>query len=235
MGVPSAPSPVVINEIDYDQPGTDAAEFIELYNASSSPVNLGTWTLELVNGNGDTVYKTITLPDVELVPGGFYVVCSNAATVENCDLDASPDTNLIQNGALDAVGLSDSGTLMDAVSYEGDTGAPYTEGPVRLASLPSIQHLDPLRLREHRHSNLLNKRQRLSPRVLRPPPETTGERHMGRLHGGEAGSAADLFGRRCPRAIRLLRLKCTTNESVPMCGRSRISKKATPSLEALGA
>ena len=121
---------LVINEIDYDQPGTDAAEFIELYNAGSGGADLSTYTLELVNGTGGgaTVYNTIALPSVTLAAGDYFVVCGNAATTPNCDLDASPDTNLIQNGAPDAVGLRNSGTLVDAVSYEGDTGAPYTEG-----------------------------------------------------------------------------------------------------------
>jgi len=50
-------------------------------------------------------------------------------TVDNCDLDDGPDINFIQNGAPDAVGLRNgAGELVDAVSYEGDTGAPYTEG-----------------------------------------------------------------------------------------------------------
>ncbi|RJP47315.1 MAG: ExeM/NucH family extracellular endonuclease [Anaerolineaceae bacterium] len=43
-------------------------------------------------------------------------------------MDDGPDTNFIQNGAPDAVGLRWNGNLIDAVSYEGDTGAPYTEG-----------------------------------------------------------------------------------------------------------
>ncbi|UCG26454.1 MAG: endonuclease/exonuclease/phosphatase family protein [Chloroflexota bacterium] len=47
----------------------------------------------------------------------------------NCDLDVSPDSNLVQNGAPDAVALWDaSGALIDTVSYEGNTVAPYTEG-----------------------------------------------------------------------------------------------------------
>src|SRR6185503_612708 len=39
-----------------------------------------------------------------------------------------PDTDLIQNGAPDAVALRFGTTIVDTVSYEGDTGAPYTEG-----------------------------------------------------------------------------------------------------------
>jgi len=119
---------VVINEIDYDQPSTDAAEFIELKNVNPYAVDLSQLTLELVNGNGTVVYRTINLPSVILAAGDYFVVCANAATVANCDMDVSPDTNLIQNGAPDAVALRFNGTLIDAVSYEGDTGVPYTEG-----------------------------------------------------------------------------------------------------------
>ena len=121
---------LVINEIDYDQPGTDTAEFVEISNVSGQPIDLGTWELRLVNGTGGgaTVYNTVALPADTLGAGDHFVVCANAATVDNCDLDASPDTNFIQNGAPDAVALFDGPTLVDTVSYEGDTGAPFTEG-----------------------------------------------------------------------------------------------------------
>ncbi len=126
---PGPPS-IVINEIDYDQPSTDTAEFIEIKNVGSSIVTLGGSAIRLVNGSGASIYDTINLPDVNLVPGEYFVICANAATVANCDLDVSPDTNLIQNGAPDAVALvflADT-SILDTVSYEGDTAAPYTEG-----------------------------------------------------------------------------------------------------------
>jgi predicted extracellular nuclease len=122
---------LVINEVDYDQAGTDAAEFVEIKNVSSAPVDLAGYSLELVNGTGGgaAIYNTIALPSVSLAAGSYFVVCANAATVANCDLDDGPDTNFIQNGAPDAVGLRDgSAALIDAVSYEGNTGSPYTEG-----------------------------------------------------------------------------------------------------------
>jgi len=120
---------VVINEIDYDQVGTDNAEFLELKNIGASPVNLDNYDVQLVNGTGGgaTVYDTINLPNVNLAPGDYYVICANATTVINCDLDDGPDTDFIQNGAPDAIGLRLSGTVVDAVSYEGNSGAPYTE------------------------------------------------------------------------------------------------------------
>lgn len=121
---------LVINEIDYDQAGTDTAEFIEIKNVSTGAVNLDNYVIELVNGagGGASPYQTIDLPNVNLAAGDYFVICASAATVANCDLDVAPDTNLIQNGAPDGSGVRLSGALVDAVSYEGNTGAPYTEG-----------------------------------------------------------------------------------------------------------
>ncbi|HUF37857.1 MAG TPA: ExeM/NucH family extracellular endonuclease [Anaerolineales bacterium] len=121
---------LVINEIDYDQVDTDDAEFIEIMNTGPLTVTLDGVTLELVNGTGGgaAVYDSISLPAVDLGPGEYFVICANAATVANCDLDDGPDTNFIQNGSPDAVALRFDGNILDTVSYEGDTGAPYTEG-----------------------------------------------------------------------------------------------------------
>jgi uncharacterized protein len=126
----AASTTLVINEVDYDQPSTDTAEFLELKNVSGSAINLDSYSVELVNGNngGAVVSPPIDLPDVSVPAGDYYVVCANTATTANCDLDIAPDTNLIQNGDPDAVGLRVGTTLVDAVSYDGNTGAPYTEG-----------------------------------------------------------------------------------------------------------
>ncbi len=128
-GEPAEPR-IVINEIDYDQAGLDTAEFVELKNAGGVAVELGNYTLEFVNGSGGgaAVYDTIPLPATSLAPGAYFVVCANAATTANCNLDGGPDTNFIQNGGPDAVALLLGAEVVDSVSYEGNTGAPYTEG-----------------------------------------------------------------------------------------------------------
>ncbi len=120
---------LVINEIDYDQPGTDAAEYVEIKNVGMDAIDLTGVELVLVNGNngGAAVYATIPLPSASLAAGDYFVVCGNASNVINCDLDVSPDTNLVQNGAPDAVALVLSGSVIDAVSYEGSVPG-YTEG-----------------------------------------------------------------------------------------------------------
>jgi uncharacterized repeat protein (TIGR01451 family) len=124
-------SNVVINEIDYDQPGSDTTEFIELYNPSAVAVSLNGYVVEIINGTGGgaSVALSINLPNVMLAANDYFVICTDAITpsVPNCDFDGGAN-NLIQNGAPDAVGLRDSANvLLDAVSYEGNSGAPYTE------------------------------------------------------------------------------------------------------------
>lgn len=123
-------SGVVVNEIDYDQPGIDDAEYIELKNIGQISLDLDPYELQLINGvnGGSTVYQVINLPAYILQPGDYYVVCANKATVPNCNLDVTPELNLIQNGAPDAVAIVNPGVITDTVSYEGDTGGGFTEG-----------------------------------------------------------------------------------------------------------
>lgn len=132
-----AEAQVVINEIDYDQPATDSGEFVELLNVGPSPVNLSAFTLRLINGasGGAAQYQNYVLPSFNLAPGAYYVICANNATVPNCQLDVSPNTDLIQNGAPDALAWLLNGVAVDRVSYEGDvpgftetTGAPADTG-----------------------------------------------------------------------------------------------------------
>ncbi len=137
------PPSLVINEVDYDNPGADVAEFVELKNTGAAAFDIGGFKLELVNGNlgGAAVYTTITLPSFTLAAGGYYVVGNNA-TIPNINLVIAPATFAPQNGSPDAVGLRDpSNTLIDAVSYEGNTGAPYTEG-TGLATIDSDDATD---------------------------------------------------------------------------------------------
>jgi uncharacterized protein len=126
----AASTTLVINEVDYDQPSTDTAEFLELKNVSFAAINLDPYSLEFVDGSGGgpAVYRTFELPNVALAAGDHYVVCASPADTPNCDLDVTPESDLIEDGAPDALGLRLGTTLVDAVSYEGNAGAPYTEG-----------------------------------------------------------------------------------------------------------
>ena len=74
-----------------------------------------------MNGSGGAVYGTFDLPAVSLAGGDYYVICANATTVPNCDLDVDPNTDRIQNGSPDGIRLLLAGATVDALSYEGDT------------------------------------------------------------------------------------------------------------------
>ncbi|MFZ1688196.1 MAG: Calx-beta domain-containing protein, partial [Flavobacteriales bacterium] len=119
---------LVINEIDYDNVGTDDAEWLELYNYGASTLDLTGFKVEFFNGQNSSVYKTITLASGTVAAGGYFVIGNNATT-PNINLVVTPTSNLIENGSPDAMGLRTPANIMvDAISYEGSVIAPYVEG-----------------------------------------------------------------------------------------------------------
>jgi Lamin Tail Domain/Bacterial Ig domain len=124
---------IVINEVDYDNVGTDAKEFIELFNPGSASVALAGLAVVLVNGADGTVYDTIDLSSEGELAGGQYLVIAGAGvTVPGSAKHINPlwSTNQIQNGAPDGIALVDTVTamLLDAVSYEGSITMATIEG-----------------------------------------------------------------------------------------------------------
>ena len=102
----AAGPPVFINEIHYDNTGTDAGEFIEI--AGPAGTDLTAWNLVLYNGSGGAVYDTDPVNATIPLGGGFGVVVVNYPV------------NGIQNGAPDGIALvDDSGTVVQFLSYEG--------------------------------------------------------------------------------------------------------------------
>ena len=111
---------MVINEVDYDQTGTDAMEFVELKNNGATAVPLLGLKVELVNGANGLVYTTFTLPNVSLAAGDYFVICGTGSSVPNCDLQNGAATNLVQNGAPDGIRLAtNTNIVIDQMSYEG--------------------------------------------------------------------------------------------------------------------
>ena len=94
---------VVLNEIDYDQVGTDGDGFVELRNNGAEAADLAGLALVLVDGSDRLEYDRETLTGT-LASGAHLAVAIEA-----------------QNGSPDGVALVDTGTgaLLDALSYEG--------------------------------------------------------------------------------------------------------------------
>jgi Lamin Tail Domain/Putative Ig domain len=127
---------LVINEVDYDQPGTDAGEFVEIYNAGTMSFALSGKALVLVNGATGTTnqeYLHVDLSPASSLPaGGYLVVADQGVTVAPgaLALQFAAATNSIQNGNPDGVALIDTSgpTLIDALSYGGSITAATISG-----------------------------------------------------------------------------------------------------------
>ena len=97
---------VFINEIHYDNVGTDVGEAIEI--AGPAGTDLSGWSIVLYNGSNGTVYNTRNLSgSIPDAGNGFGFVS-----------EVYP-TNGIQNGAPDGFALVNNGTVIQFLSYEG--------------------------------------------------------------------------------------------------------------------
>jgi len=115
---------LVINEVDYDQIGTDGAEFVEILNTSGAPIDLTGISLVLVNGSTSAPYLTVDLGQAGTLAAGQYLVLAPATVAvppTALTILATIATNNVQNGAPDGVALIDNNTstLIDGLSYEG--------------------------------------------------------------------------------------------------------------------
>ena len=93
-----SPPSIIINEVDADTPGTDSAEFIELYDGGIGNTDLDELVLVFYNGDDDQSYNSFDLDGYTTDSNGYFVLCGDTANVANCDYDVSPNTNLLQNG-----------------------------------------------------------------------------------------------------------------------------------------
>ena len=145
---PPLPDSLIINEVDADTPGTDAAEFVEIYDGGTGNISLDGFALVFYNGSNDLSYGTVDLDGLTTDSDGYAVVCGDvdAAFAVNCDLDSVVG---IQNGQ-DAVALyaADGADfpvnsaialdgLVDAVVHE--TGDPDDPGLLALLNAGQSQ------------------------------------------------------------------------------------------------
>jgi len=89
----AAQAQVVINEVDADQVGTDAAEFIELYGAPGQSLN--GMVMVWFNGAAATSYKAVDLSG-NVIPASGYFVIGNAGVA---NVNVTFTGNTLQNGA----------------------------------------------------------------------------------------------------------------------------------------
>jgi hypothetical protein len=123
-GAPSTGEHLVINEVDYDQAGTDDSEFIEIYNPTSSAISTEQLVLELINGadGAAQVYGSSDLAQAgESIPAVGYLVIASESLIQTLpeDVLSLPLPRSIQNGDPDGVRISDNSGIVDSLSYGG--------------------------------------------------------------------------------------------------------------------
>lgn len=111
-----------INEIHYDNAGTDSGEFVEIA-VPSWLTDLSALRLTLYNGGDGSTYGSAHLLDSFIM----------GDTVESVTF-YSKEIRGLQNGAPDGLALDLSGTVLDFVSYEGS----FTAGSGPAAGLTAF-------------------------------------------------------------------------------------------------
>ncbi len=121
----SAPAQVVINEIAYDDAGTDDFEFVELYNAGLTSVDISGWTLGGRDNAGNNQIATIPA-GTTIAAGGFYVIGNTAVNpnlvVAVNFLENDAEQYELWNGAFNA------STLIDGFVSEANKGPGTASG-----------------------------------------------------------------------------------------------------------
>ncbi|HEX3183478.1 MAG TPA: Ig-like domain-containing protein, partial [Pyrinomonadaceae bacterium] len=117
---------IIINELDSDTPGTDAAEFVELYDGGVGNTSLTGLVVVFYNGATDTSYRSIDLDGFSTNAQGYFTLGNTGVS----GVDVTFPGNTLQNGedavALYAANASDfpTGTavtltnLRDALVYD---------------------------------------------------------------------------------------------------------------------
>jgi hypothetical protein len=102
---------MLINEVDSDTPGADAAEFVELYDGGTGNTDLGGLVVVFFNGNGDTSYAAYDLDGRRTNAQGYFLLGNGGLSP-----DVTFANGLLQNGA-DAVALYEA----NAADFPGGT------------------------------------------------------------------------------------------------------------------
>jgi cysteine-rich repeat protein len=139
---------LVINEVDYDQIGTDSDEYVEIYNGTGASVNLAGYKLALINGGvtPGAMYTTIDLTSAgATLPDNSYLAIGSATAVAlrppgTLFITVPGASNIIQNGNPDGLVLLDSTahTVLDSLCYGGAMSANLTSFGIGTAAGVSL-------------------------------------------------------------------------------------------------
>ncbi len=114
---------LVINEIDYDQPGTDLGEFVEVYNAGNADADLTNVTLKHYDGAGGLLISYPLNIGDGILPRGERIVVGHAAILASLPVGTKSSLLTVNlNNVAAGVGVYDGVDLLDSVSWEQPWG-----------------------------------------------------------------------------------------------------------------
>jgi hypothetical protein len=120
----AASAAIIINEVVYDDGGTDDREYVELYNNGASAVDISGWVVR----NSDTVAAPgdnnadFTIPATTTLAAGDYYVISTFAGVQNVDLVVGAGASTLENDNEGMELLDTSGMVVDTLITESNKG-----------------------------------------------------------------------------------------------------------------
>jgi hypothetical protein len=114
---------LVINEVMYE-PESSGTEWFEIYNVSTSAVNLQNWKWK----DATTYYRTITTQSIIIQPGSYAVVCEDSTilktsypTITGVILQ-SVGWNLLNNTGDNVILYNSSGVVSDSLNFSSSWG-----------------------------------------------------------------------------------------------------------------
>ena len=132
-GAAPGPAELVVTEIMYDLPSErNGEEYVELYNASGRPLDLGTVTLSDTGAPGPLVAAP-----TPLLPGEYLAVVADAAAFRarfpNAERFVQADRFPSLGNREDAVVLRAAGSVVDSVFYSADWQRPELDDATGVA------------------------------------------------------------------------------------------------------
>ena len=132
---------LVINEIMYD-PDSDNSEYVEFYNLSSDPVNIGGWKFEDENGNTNRLIET----SFEIPPKEYFILIADSSALSNYNLYDYENKNVAGESSLGLVNTGElillkdvRGNVIDSVFYMDN----WNNKNIALTKNKSLERINP--------------------------------------------------------------------------------------------
>jgi len=123
---PTASQGLIINEFDYDNPNDDTAEFLELYNPTSSTIEMTDFRGDFIDATDCSVYFALDFDPHTLGPDEYYVLGTSSVVHQSLP----PGTAFVElpanffNDGPGAIRITTNDgqlTTVDAFEYESET------------------------------------------------------------------------------------------------------------------